>query len=145
MLEWLLVIGIPLNLDRSSSNIWDTSESSLSWQSSDFFFRWQSHWMSSIFFHAVVRVSELKCLRCLLFHAPMTVNAYSNPIKPVGGLKMFDYFYLAWIVYKCKLQCKRSLYTNTVIKTNNFFCLFVSFLKVTIKHNTILIWPLLGH
>lgn len=92
--------------------------------------------MSSIFFHAVVRVSELKCLRCLLFHAPMTVNAYSNPIKPVGGLKMFDYFYLAWIVYKCKLQCKRSLYTNTVIKTNNFFCLFVSFLKVTIKTNT---------
>lgn len=68
-----------------------------------------------MFFHAVVRVSYLKCLRFLLFHAPMAVSVYSSPINPVGSLKIFGYFYytyLFWSLCKCKLWCKRSLYTQ---------------------------------
>lgn len=124
MLEWLLVIGISVNHDRSSSNIREISESLLSWQSADFFQMTKSLDEFVWFFHAVARISYLKCLRCLLFHAPMTVNAYRNTINPVGCFKIFGYFHLTclfWSTCKCKLQCKRSLYTNRVTRTKKCF------------------------
>lgn len=48
----------------------------------------------------MARISYLKCLRCLLFHVPITVNKYKNQINPVGCFKIFGYFHLTCLLWR---------------------------------------------